>query len=46
MSNDVKLNQYQIVSSFEGQREMNPVMEQGNRYRQFLAAILCKCIVH
>ncbi|CAO1352409.1 unnamed protein product [Diamesa tonsa] len=39
MSNAVELNQYQIVSSFEGERKMNPV-EEGKKYRQFLAAVL------
>lgn len=42
MSNAVELNQYQIVSSFEGERKMNPVVEEGKKYRQFLAAVLCK----
>lgn len=42
MSNAVELNQYQIVSSFEGERKVNPVMEKGKKYRQFLAAVLCK----
>lgn len=42
MSNAVELNQYQIVGSFEGDRKVNPVMETGKKYRQYLAAVLCK----
>lgn len=46
MTNDTELNQlsqYQIVSSGEGERKPAYRMEQGKKWRQYLAAVLCKC---
>lgn len=37
-----QLNQYQVVSSFEGERKSGYRMEEGKKWRQFLAAVLCK----
>lgn len=37
-----QLNQYQAVSSFEGERKGGYRMEQGKKWRQYLAAVLCK----
>lgn len=38
-----QLNQYQIVGSYEGERKTGYRMEEGKKWRQFLAAVLCKC---
>lgn len=35
-------NQYQVVSSFEGERQKSYRMEDGKKWRQYLAAVLCK----
>lgn len=38
-----QLNQYQVVSSYEGERKPGGYrMEQGKKWRQYLAAVLCK----
>ncbi|CAO1330813.1 unnamed protein product [Diamesa serratosioi] len=44
MSSAVELKQYQTVSSFEGEQIGDPVMEEGKKYRQFLAAVLSNII--
>lgn len=41
MSNGIELTQYHLVSSSENGRKKYK-MEQGKKWRQFLAAILCK----
>lgn len=40
MTNGIELTQYQIVSTSESGKKYN--MEQGKKWRQFLAAVLCK----
>jgi len=45
MTNDTELNQlnqYQTVSSSEGEKGPAYRMEQGKKWRQYLAAVLCK----
>lgn len=42
MSEGSELNQYQVVSSFEGGLNKSYRMEDGKKWRQFLAAVLCK----
>lgn len=37
-----QLNQYQVVSSYEGERKPAYRMEEGKKWRQYLAAVLCK----
>jgi hypothetical protein len=37
-----QLNQYQAVSSFEGERKGGYRMEPGKKWRQYLVAVLCK----
>lgn len=37
------MNQYQVVSSFEGALNKSYRMEDGKKWRQYLAAVLCKC---
>lgn len=37
-----QLNQYQVVDSFEGEKKPTYRMEEGKKWRQFLAAILCR----
>lgn len=45
MTNETELehiNQYQIVSSSEGGFKPSYRMEEGKKWRQYLAAVLCK----
>lgn len=45
MTNETELNglnQFQVVSSFEGERKGGYRMEQGKKWRQYLAAVLCE----
>lgn len=42
MSNGVELTQYQTVSTSESSNFKKYKMEQGKKWRQFLAAIVCK----
>lgn len=45
MTNETELNQleqYQVVGSCEGERKPDYRMEQGKKWRQYLAAVLCK----
>lgn len=42
MTNETELNQYQVVSSYEGERNPGGYrMEEGKKWRQYLAAVLC-----
>jgi hypothetical protein len=41
MTNGIELNQYQIVSTTESGKKYK--MEQGKKWRQFLAGVLCEC---
>lgn len=42
MPTETELNQYQIVSSCEGGPKPSYRMEEGKKWRQYLAAVLCK----
>jgi hypothetical protein len=46
MTNETELNQlnnqYQAVDSYEEERKVAYKMEAGLKWRQFLAAVLCK----
>lgn len=43
MTNGIELGQYQIVSTDDsGLNKKHYKMEQGKKWRQFLAAVLCK----
>lgn len=37
-----KLNQYTVVNSYEGETKPAYRMEQGKKWRQYLAAVVCK----
>lgn len=45
MTNGIELTtQYQVVSQTESGNKKYYKMEQGQKWRQFLVAVICKCI--